>query len=248
MQELHQRKRRNDDGLRITEKPGGQVSRRRWTAAAMGVALCGGVAMTFLSGEPETQPAPRAEMTPPAAQSQGERASTTSRRDAAPRAHSVRTTQPEATAPAPVAEPLPASIEEAARAVAESTPEKREEATKSFEARAQEMLAEARAAGNTKGIAVFPPPGTNPIKHGLVVPKNFDLPEGYVRHHQVTDDGRRLEPILMFSPDYDFVDGQGNPLEIPADGIVPQHMAPGGMPIRMLAIPKDPYGATASAQ
>jgi hypothetical protein len=109
---------------------------------------------------------------------------------------------------------------------------------------AQEMLDIARAEGETRGIAAFPPPGTNPIKLGLVVPKSFELPEGYVRHYQLTDDGRRLEPILMFSPDYEFVDAQGQPYTPPADGIVPEEMAPAGLPLRMLPMPKHPYGAS----
>jgi hypothetical protein len=39
------------------------------------------------------------------------------------------------------------------------------------------------------GIALFPPPGTKPIKQGVLVPEDFELPPGYVRHYQATDDG-----------------------------------------------------------
>src|SRR5262249_58424045 len=56
------------------------------------------------------------------------------------------------------------------------------------------------------GMRVFPPPGTKPIKRGIVVPDEFDLPPGYVRHYQATDDCERLPSLLMFSPDYDRVD------------------------------------------
>jgi hypothetical protein len=94
--------------------------------------------------------------------------------------------------------------------------------------------------GNGEGIAAFPPKGTNPPKTGLVVPEGFQLPEGYVRYYQTTDDGQRLEAILMFSPDYDFVDANGNTIELPANGIVPPEMAPPGLPVRMLEIPNDP--------
>ena len=75
-----------------------------------------------------------------------------------------------------------------------------------------------------------------------MVPKSYDLPEGFIRHHQTTDDGRRLEPILMFSPDFEFVDASGNRIAVPENGIVPKEMAPEGLPIRMLAMPKNPYG------
>jgi hypothetical protein len=108
--------------------------------------------------------------------------------------------------------------------------------------RARELLDDAIAAGETTGIAAFPPPGTSPIQLGLVVPRDFELPEGYVRHHQITDDGRRLDPILMFSPDREFVDADGQPVAIPEDGLVPEEMAPAGLPLRRLAMPANPYG------
>lgn len=87
------------------------------------------------------------------------------------------------------------------------------------------------------GIALFPPPGTNPPKPGLIVPDDFVLPPGYVRHHQVTDDGQPLPPILMFHPDYDWVDAQGRPIELPADHVVPPDLAPPGLPLQMLEVP-----------
>jgi hypothetical protein len=91
------------------------------------------------------------------------------------------------------------------------------------------------------GIALFPPPGTNPPKSGIIVPDDFAVPPGYVRHYQTTDDGRELKPILMFHPDYQFVDENGNPLEIPADGVVPPDMAPPGLPIEILDVPDPVY-------
>ena len=90
------------------------------------------------------------------------------------------------------------------------------------------------APGERAGLAVFPPPGTKPIKQGIIVPDGFELPEGYVRHYQTTDDGRRLPPILMFHPDYEGVDAAGNPIALPADRIVPPEMAPRGMPLERL--------------
>ena len=41
------------------------------------------------------------------------------------------------------------------------------------------------------------------------MPDDFELPEGYVRHYQTTDDGEQLPAILMFHPDYQFVDENG---------------------------------------
>jgi hypothetical protein len=107
---------------------------------------------------------------------------------------------------------------------------------------ARSMIDAAKQAGETGGVAAFPSPGTDPIKMGLVVPDDFELPDGYIRHYQTTDDGRRLEPILMFSPDYDFVDENGQPVPLPESGIVPPEMAPPGMPIRTLEMPSNPYG------
>jgi len=87
------------------------------------------------------------------------------------------------------------------------------------------------------GIALFPPPGSDPPKRGLVVPEDFEVPEGYVRHYQATDDGQELAPILMFHPDYEWVDENGDPVEVPADRVVPPEMAPPGLAIEMLEIP-----------
>jgi len=98
--------------------------------------------------------------------------------------------------------------------------------------------------GEHAGIAAFPPPGTKPIKRGIIVPDDFELPEGYVRHYQTTDDGRRLPPVLMFHPDYEGVDAQGNPVALPEDRIVPPDMAPPGLPIRTLDQPEQAGSST----
>ncbi|MBI4518049.1 MAG: hypothetical protein HY699_19775 [Deltaproteobacteria bacterium] len=88
------------------------------------------------------------------------------------------------------------------------------------------------------GIALFPPPGTKPIKRGMVVPEDFAIPPGYVRHYQATDDGKRLPAILMFHPDYKPVDEHGEPLAIPDDRVVPPEMAPPGLAVQMLEVPE----------
>jgi hypothetical protein len=100
-----------------------------------------------------------------------------------------------------------------------------------------ELIQALRDSGITTGIAAFNPPGTSPPLVGLAVPADFVLPPGYVRHHQVTDDGELLEPILMFSPDYVFTDASGRPLAIPDNRVVPPELAPPGLPIREIEVP-----------
>jgi hypothetical protein len=88
------------------------------------------------------------------------------------------------------------------------------------------------------GIALFPPPGTKPILRGFVVPDNFEVPEGYVRHYQTTDRGQQLPPILMFHPDYQLVDEHGQPVPMPKDRVVPTELLPPGMPTQRLEVPE----------
>ncbi|MFN4116373.1 MAG: hypothetical protein ACK4F7_07725, partial [Inhella sp.] len=80
--------------------------------------------------------------------------------------------------------------------------------------------------GIRTGIGAFNPPGTRPPLIGLAVPEDFELPPGYVRHYQATDDGQRIEAILMFSPDLKRVDASGRELNLPADRVVPPELAP----------------------
>ena len=87
-------------------------------------------------------------------------------------------------------------------------------------------------AGIRTGIAAFNPPGTSPPLEGLAVPADFELPPGYVRHHQATDEGGTIEPILMFSPDLVLRDAQGRPIALPANRVVPPELAPPGLPLR----------------
>ena len=100
-----------------------------------------------------------------------------------------------------------------------------------------EVIAELNKAGIHTGIGAFPPPGTSPPLVGLAVPDDYALPEGYVRHFQATDDGQRIEPILMFSPDYQFFDASGKPIQIPENRVVPPGMAPDGLTVRPIKIP-----------
>jgi hypothetical protein len=80
---------------------------------------------------------------------------------------------------------------------------------------------------------------------GLAVAEDFPLPKGYVRHHQSTDDGQKVEAILMFAPDFQMLDAAGKPVAMPDDRIVPPELAPPGLPIRHIVIPAplDPEGS-----
>jgi hypothetical protein len=131
--------------------------------------------------------------------------------------------------------PTPVPAPEAARppATPEQPPHLRARADRP-EAKSDEQTFTLNAPGERAGLAAFPPPGTKPIKRGIIVPEGFELPEGYVRHYQTTDDGRRLPPILMFHPDYEGVDAAGNPIALPEDRIVPPEMVPPGMPVERL--------------
>lgn len=100
-----------------------------------------------------------------------------------------------------------------------------------------EVISRLNAAGVHSGLGAFSPPGTKPALVGLAVPEDFALPPGYVRHHQATDDGQRIEPILMFAPEARFVDATGRQLALPADRVVPPELAPPGLPIRRIVIP-----------
>jgi hypothetical protein len=100
-----------------------------------------------------------------------------------------------------------------------------------------EVIDRLHLAGVRSGLGAFSPPGTRPPLVGLAVPEDFALPEGYVRHYQATDDGQRIEPILMFSPDHQPVDAARRPIEMPEDRVVPPELAPPGLPIRRIVIP-----------
>ena len=91
--------------------------------------------------------------------------------------------------------------------------------------------------GIRTGLGAFDPPGTSPPLEGLAVPEDYPLPEGYVRHHQVTDEGVAIEPILMFAPDFTLFDADGRPIAMPADRVVPPELAPPDLPIRRVRVP-----------
>lgn len=100
-----------------------------------------------------------------------------------------------------------------------------------------EVIDRLHQAGIHTGLGAFNPPGTRPPMVGLAVPEGFALPPGYVRHYQATDDGQRIEPILMFAPDRQIFDANNRPIDVPKDRVVTPELAPPGFPIRRIAIP-----------
>lgn len=102
----------------------------------------------------------------------------------------------------------------------------------------EEVIERLHDAGIHSGLGAFNPPGTSPPMMGMAVPEDYVLPEGYVRHYQATDDGQRIEPILMYSPDFNFFDSAGRQIVIPDNRVVPDNMAPPGLVIRPIKIPE----------
>ncbi|OEZ59949.1 hypothetical protein [Duganella sp. HH105] len=153
-------------------------------------------------------------------------------------------------APAAGAQPAPAMQQAAAQASQPSpaarAPEGDADPTrdlKSYVARGEkptmpEVIERLHERGIYTGLGAFSPPGTRPPLVGLAVPENFELPPGYVRHHQATDDGQRIEAILMFAPDFQLYDSAHQPIAMPKDRVVPPELAPPGLPIRRIVIPK----------
>ena len=100
-----------------------------------------------------------------------------------------------------------------------------------------EVIRRLHEQGVHTGLGAFNPPGTSPPLVGLAVPRDFQLPPGYVRHHQFTDDGQAIEPVLMFAPGFQLYDAANRPIEMPRDRVVPPELAPPGLPLRRIAIP-----------
>lgn len=100
-----------------------------------------------------------------------------------------------------------------------------------------EVISRLHAAGVRSGLGAFSPPGTRPPLIGVAVSDDFELPPGYVRHHQVTDDGQRIEPILMYAPDHPLMTAGGQTALLAQDRVVPPDRLPAGLPVRMVVVP-----------
>jgi hypothetical protein len=107
---------------------------------------------------------------------------------------------------------------------------------------AGDYIAALRAEGETGGLAAFNPPGTRPPQSGVVVPDDYELPEGYARHYQATDGGTQLRPVLTLSPNYELVDGDGKNIPLGMDRIVPPELAPPDLPVEILDLPNSDGG------
>lgn len=193
-------------------------------AAALAVVLVlllGAGALHLLSSPARPAPAERAPADP------GERAM---------RAALERAAQaPPPTAP-PQAPPAAPQVRVAAPAAAPGAIPA-EEPEPPLEGPRQEVWVDQLPPGDGTGLDAFPKPGTKPILRGLIVPEGYTLPPGYMRHHQTTDDGEALAPILVFHPDHQLFDAEGRPIPLPPDRVVPSELAPSGMERRWLEPP-----------
>jgi hypothetical protein len=216
--------REDGDGVRIFATPGARLV--AWLAAAAMLIVVVATVVAWLVLRTDVPPAAG-----PVARAATDGGAISATSPAAPAA------APATTAPASAAV-APAKPFRTARRKGPAAPATPPTAggTKSLDA--APVIKALQAAGETEGIAAFGVPGTDPPKPGIIVPDDFELPEGYVRHYQVTDEGQQLPAILMFHPDYEFLDEHGAPVAIPADHIVPPEMAPPGLAIRMLDVPR----------
>jgi hypothetical protein len=213
----------DEDGVRTVEDGRLRQAVRVIGVAAVGVVVATVLAIVAIRRSP--QAAGRRDVVPPA----GEEA-------APPVADVPAAARPPHAVPSAPASSTPRAPVRAARKKG-LPPPAAEEPPPPRELSAKDVIPALRAAGETGGIAAFPLPGTKPTKTGIVVPDDFELPEGYVRHYQTTDDGKQLPPILMVHPDYALVDASGQPVATPEDGVVPPELAPPGLPVRMLEVP-----------
>ena len=220
------------DGVRVSEAPG--VRRAAWVLALVTIVIGLGtfVVIALIRRGGPARPADTTVTRPPEPTSGADTGGMTqpapSPPAAVPPARAVRhQAMPSPTAgAAPAADGVPAADAVPARDIG-----------------AKEVIETLHAGGVQSGIAAFPPPGTKPVKRGIVVPDDFVLPEGFVRHYQATDDGRQLPPILTLNPDYDLVDARGERVVLPEDRVVPPELAPAGLPVRILELP-DGRGAS----
>ena len=136
--------------------------------------------------------------------------------------------------PAP---PLQAQAAAAPEGDADPTPDLRSYVARGENPSMAQVIERLHERGIHSGLGAFSPPGTSPPLVGLAVPEDFVLPKGYVRHHQATDDGQRIEAILMFAPDFQLLDAAGNPVAMPVNRVVPPELAPQGLPLRRIVIP-----------
>ena len=205
-----------DDALRVTRAGG--VRRDVWALVVLAAGIVLGLLVLRSGARPSATPAPDATAA------------------AAPEAPAVAgAPTPDAAAAVPSTMPRSRGAKLRALRALGVTPERGPDGKRHLDA--APVIDALNRAGIHDGIAAFPPPGTDPPKAGVIVPDGVELPEGYVRHFQTTDDGQPLPPILMFHPDYTFTDELGNPVAVPPDRVVPPELVPPGFPVQLLEIP-----------
>lgn len=104
----------------------------------------------------------------------------------------------------------------------------------------QSAPAQAEAQPLPRGSNLFPDQKRRPYLIGNVVPDGFVLPPGYIRHYQTAhfpDGLKQLPPILMYDFGFQPLDGEGRPLPVPEDRVVPVDRLPPGIPLQKLEIP-----------
>lgn len=203
------------DGVRVVPKPRHALRRWAWGGVMIFVVLA---AWLVLVRSPEQGPQP-ADTLPSAVEHEA----------TATTAAESRSAQPMTTATAQEPDAMPRTDPDDLAAYFEPGDP---------EPTGAEVITALREAGVRTGLGAFNPPGTSPPLEGLAVPDDFKLPDGYVRHHQVTDEGVPIEPILMFSPDFVLYDANGKPIAMPENRVVPPELAPPGLPLRRVRIPK----------
>lgn len=205
------RSRVDRDGLRISDSP--DRRKRVWIFVGSVIALALGLAVAWSGGE-----------------------------DVAAVANATPAASPPAAAPSgpavPRAVPVPRATDEADAARSADAPPEPVASEPDAEPDSEPDFTLPIPGAEPTGIALFPKPGTDPPKVGILVPDDFELPPGFIRHHQATDDGQELAPILMFHPDFDFVDANGDPIELPESRVVPPELAPTGLEIELLELPE----------
>jgi hypothetical protein len=222
---------RDADGVRVVRRASG-ASTYRLIAIAIAVPILVTIVAVAVIRRSPTAPRPVAPEPAVAAMAvaEGEHA------PGAPAAPTV-IRSPERVVPRRVAAPL-AQDPGATDATPTPKPEK-----PGREIDAADAIVMLREEGIHDGIAAFGIPGSHPPKSGILVPEEFELPEGFVRHYQSTDDGEQLPAILMFHPDYEFVNEAGQVVKLPEDGIVPPEMAPPGLKTdQVLEVPERKRG------
>lgn len=233
--------------------PPGWRPARGWLAAALGVAA-GGVAMAAYawlgpigaSGDPVAA-APAAAVPLPTAGTDGTVVDTAPGLHADPAARAAMASRLPAGVQAGAAAPangagtaaaLPRHIVRQRDPGGDLSPDLADQVNEGESPTMGEVIDRLHLAGVHSGLGAFQKPGTRPPLVGLAVPDDFALPPGYVRHHQVTDDGQRIEAILMYSPDQPpALDSSGRPLAVPPDRVVPAEQAPPGLALRRVVVP-----------